>query len=181
MCSTNHKDRYIDKEKSGYLAHHGSTEQPSDVSSLAELQDVRSREAQYSMFPPPRLARTQSAASRRSNGRPINEVSGVPVNEEKGRDIHLVTWYGEDDSENVSQPQCDLRRLLTLLQPRNWSLFKRCFVTFQICLLTTSVYVGSSIYTSGEQSVIATFGVSQVAATLGLTLFVAGYGLGPMV
>jgi MFS transporter, DHA1 family, multidrug resistance protein len=25
------------------------------------------------------------------------------------------------------------------------------------------------------------FGVSQVAATLGLTLFVAGYGLGPMV
>jgi DHA1 family multidrug resistance protein-like MFS transporter len=29
--------------------------------------------------------------------------------------------------------------------------------------------------------VVAQFGVSQVAATLGLTLFVAGYGLGPMI
>lgn len=28
---------------------------------------------------------------------------------------------------------------------------------------------------------MATFGVSQVAATLGLCLFVAGYGLGPMI
>lgn len=29
--------------------------------------------------------------------------------------------------------------------------------------------------------IMATFGVSEVAATLGLTLFVAGYGLGPMI
>ena len=60
------------------------------------------------------------------------------------------------------------------------SLFKRVFVTFEICLLTTSVYIGSSIYSAGTESVAATFGVSTVAATLGLTLFVAGYGLGPM-
>ena len=60
------------------------------------------------------------------------------------------------------------------IQPRNWSLFKRVFVTFEICLLTISVYIGSAIYSAGTDSVVATFGVSRVAATLGLTLFVAG-------
>lgn len=54
-------------------------------------------------------------------------------------------------------------------------------MTFQICLLTTSVYIGSSIYSAGTDSVVETFGVSRVAATLGLSLFVAGYGIGPMI
>ena len=62
----------------------------------------------------------------------------------------------------------------------NWSTFKKFFVTFEICLLTFSVYIGSAIYSAGEEDVEMVFGVSQVAATLGLTLFVAGYGLGPM-
>jgi DHA1 family multidrug resistance protein-like MFS transporter len=59
-------------------------------------------------------------------------------------------------------------------------LAKKCFVTFEICVLTFSVYIGSSIYSSGIESVMQIFGVGQVAATLGLCLFVAGYGLGPM-
>ncbi len=63
----------------------------------------------------------------------------------------------------------------------NWSMSKKFLVTFLICLLTFSVYIGSAIYSAGTQGVMMRFGVSQVAATLGLTLFVAGYGLGPMV
>lgn len=43
------------------------------------------------------------------------------------------------------------------------------------------MYIGSAIYTAGIQDVEKSFGVSQVAATLGLTLFVSGYGLGPMI
>ena len=65
--------------------------------------------------------------------------------------------------------------------PLNWSLFKKVFVTFEICLLTFSVYVGSAIYSAGTETVVKDFGVSQTKATLGLTLFVAGYGLGPMI
>lgn len=42
------------------------------------------------------------------------------------------------------------------------------------------MYIGSAIYTAGIKDVQQVFGVSQVAATLGLTLFVAGYGIGPM-
>lgn len=54
-------------------------------------------------------------------------------------------------------------------------------MTFEICFLTFSVYIGSAIYTPGLMDVMASFGVSQVAATLGLTLYVAGYGLGPII
>jgi MFS transporter, DHA1 family, multidrug resistance protein len=53
-------------------------------------------------------------------------------------------------------------------------------VTFEICFLTFSVYIGSAIYSAGIEDVTRVFGVSQVAATLGLTLFVAGYAIGPM-
>lgn len=51
---------------------------------------------------------------------------------------------------------------------------KRFFVTFEICFLTFSVYIGSAIYTPGLMSVMSDFGVAQVPATLGLTLYVAG-------
>lgn len=65
--------------------------------------------------------------------------------------------------------------------PRNWSLAKKCFVTFQISLLTFSIYIGSAIYSSGLEDITQHFGVSQTVAILGLTLYVIGYGLGPMV
>jgi MFS transporter, DHA1 family, multidrug resistance protein len=65
--------------------------------------------------------------------------------------------------------------------PINWPRGKKLFVTFEICLLTFSVYIGSAIYSAGILDVVQVFGVSRVAATLGLTLFVAGYGLGPMI
>ena len=42
---------------------------------------------------------------------------------------------------------------------------------FQICFLTFSIYIGSSIYTAGLVDVEETFHVSTVAATLGLTMF----------
>jgi len=77
---------------------------------------------------------------------------------------YLVTWNGDDDQDN----------------PQNWSTKKKIFIGGQIALLTASVYMGSAIYTPGEQSVMAQFGVSQTASILGLTLFIVGYGIGPM-
>ncbi|KAJ5118768.1 hypothetical protein N7448_010476 [Penicillium atrosanguineum] len=77
----------------------------------------------------------------------------------------VISWRGPDDSEN----------------PQNWSTKKKAFVSGLIWLLTFSIYVGSSIYTPGITGVTEQFNVSSVAALLGLTLFVLGYGLGPMV
>ncbi|THX81932.1 putative caffeine resistance protein 5 [Aureobasidium pullulans] len=86
-------------------------------------------------------------------------------NPEKGKDVNLVDWWGPND------PEC----------PTNWNQGKKFFVTFLICLLTTSIYIGASIYSAGEQQITMVFGVSTVVATIGLTLFVAGYGLGPTI
>lgn len=43
------------------------------------------------------------------------------------------------------------------------------------------MYIGSAIYTPGVMGVMSEFGVAQVPALLGLTLYVAGYGLGPII
>jgi DHA1 family multidrug resistance protein-like MFS transporter len=146
--------KFIDKEKSANLAHHGTVDPPEDDEKSNADSDRRPREDSDS-----------SSRTHVGGGETINEVSGAKVDPENGKDINLVSWYGPDDPE----------------MPMNWSSGKKAFVTAEICLLTTSVYIGSSIYSAGTQSVMAIFGVSQVAATLGLCLFVAGYGIGPMI
>lgn len=55
------------------------------------------------------------------------------IDQEKGRDFQLVE-FTEGDSGN----------------PRNWSTAKKCFVTFQICFLTTSVYIGYVLSEGGS-------------------------------
>lgn len=84
--------------------------------------------------------------------------------EEKKESYKLIEFL-EDDEDN----------------PRNWSLGKKAFVTFDICFLTLSVYMGSAIYTSGLMFLIEDFHTSQTVVVLGLTLYVLGYGIGPMV
>ncbi|KAL3248381.1 hypothetical protein ABHI18_012053 [Aspergillus niger] len=80
-------------------------------------------------------------------------------------DVIVVDWRGPSDSEN----------------PQNWSTAKKFVVSCEIWLLTFAICIGSAIYTPGIPGVSEQFGVSNVAAVLGLTLFVLGYGLGPMV
>ncbi|KAK8866180.1 hypothetical protein IAR55_001331 [Kwoniella newhampshirensis] len=79
-------------------------------------------------------------------------------------DPNLVHWYGDDDPEN----------------PYNWSTAYKSFVACQMSFLTFAVYIGSSIYSAGLEGVMAQFTVSQTTALVGLTVFVLGYGVGPM-
>lgn len=76
----------------------------------------------------------------------------------------LVDWYTTDDAAN----------------PQNWSNKKRFLVSLIICLYTFVVYTGSAIYTSSEQGVIKKFNVGPTAASLPLSLYVLGYGIGPL-
>jgi len=53
-------------------------------------------------------------------------------------------------------------------------------------LLTFAVYIGSSIYSAGiagpnPDSITKHFNVSETTALVGLTVFIIGYGIGPMV
>ena len=70
----------------------------------------------------------------------------------------LVDWYGPDDPAN----------------PQNWRMGRKAFFAFMICIYTTSVYLGSAIYTSSERAVSEAFNVSSTKASLGLALYVFG-------
>lgn len=76
----------------------------------------------------------------------------------------LVDWYTTDDPAN----------------PQNWSSKKKAFVGLQIFLYTFVVYCGSSIYVPSQEGVMHTFGVGHTKAALGLSLYVIGYGIGPL-
>jgi len=77
----------------------------------------------------------------------------------------LVDWYTTDDPEN----------------PQNWSNKKKALVVLQIYLYTLAVYMGSAIYTPSIPYVVEQMGVSETVASLGLSMYVLGYGIGPLI
>jgi len=167
--------KYVHKEKSAHMAHHGNTKKPDeDVPELRNLRGIRSRENEN--------ASSRSSTTAVPDGH--NEASGMKVDPEKGKDKNVIDWFGDDDAQVCNRLSCiiPLKTPAYILQnPKNWSRGKRFFVTFEIVFLTFSVYIGSAIYTPGLMDVTKVFGVAQVPATLGLTLYVAGYGLGPLI
>ncbi|KAJ5301854.1 hypothetical protein PENANT_c002G10957 [Penicillium antarcticum] len=96
----------------------------------------------------------------------IEKIKSIPIAPKKTKDgAILVDWYYTDDAEN----------------PHNWSNKKRALITTLICLYTFVVYTTSAIYTSSTEGIMREFGVNTVLATLGLSLYVLGYGVGPLV
>lgn len=150
---------FVDKEKSANIARFGNLTGP-PVESTHTLGSFRTASEEKDKETDG--ASLRSAWSNHAEG--VNAASGAPVDPERGQDLHIVGWWGPDDPEN----------------PQNWSQGKKFFVTFEICLLTFSIYIGSAIFSAGVQDVMQKFGVSEVAAVLGLCLFVAGYGIGPV-
>ncbi|MCJ1312874.1 hypothetical protein MMC25_006550 [Agyrium rufum] len=159
--------RYVNHEASRRIAHHGHTGEH-------EPKDGEEEEAPNQNEDRPQNTSHESSRTRigdndvpavKTQSSTPRNIMGHRIDPEKGgRDVTMVDWYGDDDPEN----------------PMNWSTAKKFVVTFFICLLTFSIYIGSAIYTPGIETITQQFGVSQVKATLGLTLFVAGYGIGPM-
>lgn len=86
----------------------------------------------------------------------------VPTKTEDG--ITLIDWYSTTDPEN----------------PQNWSSARKLLVVFNIFIYTFVAYTASAIYTPSTQGIMERFNVSITAASLGLSLYVIGYGSGPM-
>ncbi|CAG8210250.1 unnamed protein product [Penicillium olsonii] len=107
------------------------------------------------------LYSVMSQASR--GGRRMSSTASTLPTQNRGTPI-VISW-GPDDTEN----------------PQNWSVTKKLLVSSMIWLLTFAIYIGSAIYSPGIPDAAQHFGISNVAATLGLTLFVLGYGVGPMI
>lgn len=91
--------------------------------------------------------------------------SGSTVEGSEEKDDHILVTFEENDPEN----------------PYNWPLYQRVIVMFEVALLTLSVYMGAAVYTPGAEDIQIKFGVNRTKAILPLSLFVIGYGIGPMV
>jgi len=121
-----HWKKFINEEKSGYAAHHGIKDgaiQPhgdesEDEEKIEGIGGIRTRDARAERErdgegrgerPHGNSAVSSSsdmtAVGERQDGAQYNSASGVKVDPEKGRDLHIVDWYGPDDAEN----------------PQNWS------------------------------------------------------------
>ena len=78
--------KYVNQEKSGYVAHHGNTSPPEEeVEELRQARGVREREG--------------SDSSRTEVGENYNYASGVRIDQEKGKDQYVIDWYGPDDPQ----------------------------------------------------------------------------------
>lgn len=79
-------NQFIDEKKSANLAHHGTVEPPEDGEQINGNHQTPREDS--------------DSSSRTHVDEQVNEASGVRVDQEKGRDINLVSWYGPDDPEN---------------------------------------------------------------------------------
>lgn len=96
----------------------------------------------------------------------LQKTTSVPIVPKKTKTgVILVDWYYTDDQEN----------------PHSWSKAKRGVVTGIIFTYTVVVYMSSAIYTSSEGGIEKAFGVNSIDASLGLSMYVLGYGVGPLV
>jgi DHA1 family multidrug resistance protein-like MFS transporter len=93
------------------------------------------------------------------------QQSSIIIPQKTADGITLIDWYETDDPAN----------------PQNWNSYYKAFVTFIIFLYTFGVYCASAIYTPAEPEFMRKFGVGQSKASLGLSMYVLGYGVGPMV
>lgn len=80
--------KYVHEEKSAYMAHHGTAEPPEEeTDELKDLRGVRSRE------------QGDGSNSERTLGEGVNEASGARVDPEKGKDKHVISWFGDEDPQ----------------------------------------------------------------------------------
>lgn len=79
--------------------------------------------------------------------------------------ITLIDWYSTTDPEN----------------PQNWSSARKLLVVFNIVIYTFVAYTASAIYTPSTEGIMERFNVSIIVASLGLSMYVIGYGSGPMI
>lgn len=107
-----------------------------------------------------RLSVSKEASEDQTNG---HESSKATEDSEK-RQESVVTWYGATDPEN----------------PQNWGAVKKGWVSLLLLLYTFSVYIGSSLYTASEEDISNIYHVSPIASAVGLSVYVIGYGIGPL-
>jgi hypothetical protein len=105
-------ERYVDKEKSGNMARHGRVDPGEEKNEEKDEEANADSTGNNESLQPERTQNNNLVNTALDNSRngsdttvcsqvhqPYNEVSGVKVDPEKGRDTTIVTWYDGNDLE----------------------------------------------------------------------------------
>ncbi len=135
-------------------------DEPTDPSPYQQDPELGRRPSRESTraYTEERLQVDERDAIERTTSKPI-----VPTRTEEGH--ILVDWYTTDDPAN----------------PQNWTLGKKVWVAFVLCLYTFVVYTGSAIYTSSIPQLETVFHINDIDGSLPLSLYVLAYGIGPLI
>ncbi|RFU26249.1 hypothetical protein B7463_g10086, partial [Scytalidium lignicola] len=96
--------------------------------------------------------------------------SFTPFSEIPGLQSHIsqdgcIDWDGPDDLSN----------------PMNMALWRKWTMTIILSMIAFCITFASSIFSTGLVSVADQFDVSREVSTLGISLFILGFGMGPLV
>lgn len=108
------------------------------------------------------ISRRETIVSR-IRSRPVPQFSH-PLTHQRTTPAELVDFDGPDDP----------------YRPMNWSTHKKVSTTLLYGLVTMTATWASSSYSAGTAQISEEFGVSSEVAILGTTLFLLGFGLGPL-
>ncbi|KAI1033844.1 hypothetical protein LB503_010992 [Fusarium chuoi] len=158
-----HTSSHSDEESSISSSHHNR--QNDDISRTYSLGDT---EWQSIRAPNTGISMTRTVSRRESvmsriRSRPI-PVFTHPLAHVKTTEDQLVDFDGPDDP----------------YRPMNWPNKKKILTTMLYGLVTMSATWASSSYSSGTAQVARHFHVGTQTATLGTTLFLVGFGIGPL-
>ncbi|CAK7222716.1 hypothetical protein SBRCBS47491_004954 [Sporothrix bragantina] len=78
--------------------------------------------------------------------------------------VHVVDWYGDADPAN----------------PLHWSGFQKFRIFFTINYANSAIYLSSSVFAASQAAFETAFHTTPMVAGLGISLFVLGYGFGPL-
>lgn len=108
------------------------------------------------------ITRSQTIVSR-IRSRPVPNFAHPLTRVQTTKDV-LVDFDGPDD----------------VYRPLNWPTHKKVVTTMLYGLVTMTATWASSSYSAGTKQIAAAFEVSEEVATLGTTLFLFGFGIGPL-
>ncbi|KAH3678138.1 hypothetical protein WICMUC_001702 [Wickerhamomyces mucosus] len=112
-----------------------------------------------------RKSQLQKLSSRTESNKEANKEfqSSASSSEDEGIDPATLEWDSPTDPEN----------------PKNWSNFRKWFVTMTTALICLVVTFGSSLYVTGVPDLVVKLGVSEELAISGLTFYLLGLAFGP--
>ncbi|KAK5196224.1 hypothetical protein LTR92_003768 [Exophiala xenobiotica] len=110
------------------------------------------------------LERTLSKISAKVGTKTEGEITNnLKLSEKELADV-IVVSFTKDDQGN----------------PRNWPQAKKTWTLTLINTYTFVVYLSASIITPDAEVIMQRYNVSTVVASLGLSMYIVGYGIGPM-